>query len=179
MKNKALYLLALFSITSCGLIDTGNSDTEQKDTATYRVPPNQNQLASAKLNGKIFQYLPGSDILEHLFTIVFHCKNDTLSGVIFGPAPEGNEGLYFKSNLDSVTLNNTIIRFSFVQKDFYSKPFTVENYNKPFDNKVQQGSNFRVFYKGYLHSDTITFVCGSEHSDCYADTMNFIEKRNR
>jgi hypothetical protein len=97
-----------------------------------------------------------------------------------GPDPEGGEVLaFFKSNLDSITVINNRISFSFVQKTLFEKPFTLDNYNKPFKNDTIGGSNYRLLYKGYEHSDTITFICTSEYGSCYADTMDFIAIKGR
>jgi hypothetical protein len=76
-------------------------------------------------------------------------------------------------------LNENKISFKFVEGDYYDKPFTIENYNKHIKNDLRGGSNYRFLYKGYFHSDTLTLFCSSPDygGNCYADTMNFIEKK--
>lgn len=134
-------------------------------------------LSCARLNGEVFQYLYRQDIPKHLFTLVFNCNNDTLKGTIFGPDPEGEHGLlFFKSNLDSISLTGNSISFSFVQGDLFDKALTLESYNKPSKQESKGWSSYRLYYKGSLQNDTIAFICSSEFYNCYADTMNFIRK---
>jgi hypothetical protein len=178
MKKVAFCLLLLLFISSCGLLESKDSNSEQKDSVAVTLPIQQNQPTTSSLNGKVFQYLPSSDIIENLFTLVFNTKNDSLTGIFFGSVLENHDGVhYFKSNLDSITLKNNTISFSFIEKDCYTKPFTLENYNdNSFVNTIQGGSSNRIFYKGYFHGDTLTFILNSEHGKGYIDTMNFIEK---
>lgn len=141
---------------------------------------NTNRLSCAGLDKQIFYYLDNPKYPEHLFTLLFNCSNDTLRGALLGVDIEGGEGIFFfKSNLDSIVLKNNKITFSFVQGDLYQKPFTVKNYDKPIDsNIVVGGSSYPYFLKGYLHSDTITFICTMRYYGCYADTMSFVKHFN-
>lgn len=169
MRNSILCLLVLFFLASF-------SRSKSPDLTFHNQPAVD---VCSKLDGKIYQYLPSPDLHEHLFTLLFYCRQDSLKGMLFGPDPEGDEGLYFfKSDLDSVTLSGNAISFSFVQKDLYEKPFTLKNYNKAsYKNPIVGGSRDRIFYKGTFHADTLTFICTSQNADCYADTMSFVEVR--
>ena len=149
---------------------------QQKVPQEHKIA--NNMLTCSGLNGSVFQYLQDPRTPDQLFTLIFRCSNDTVKGTMLGPDPEGDEGLYFfKSELDSITLKGNKITFSSVQGDMYNKPFTLENYQKPIVEQKSGASIYRYMYKGYLHSDTLTFICTMKYYGCYADTMDFIKHR--
>ena len=134
--------------------------------------------ACPSLAGKTFRYKPNDSLPDSLkFTIVFRCDSQQLKGVIFGPFPMGDEGLYFfREELDSLQCSGDSLSFSFVQHTYYERPFTLANYNRRWDNKVLGRGNGRQFYAGIYKRDELTLLCNSEDYSCYADTMEFVQK---
>jgi len=168
--------------TGANNIDSSRSGNKITDTKGSSGTTPQD---CKKLDGSIFRFKEPEDLSDlpesakipdsvH-YTIIFHCENDSLKALMFGPDPEGEHGLFFfRENLDSVYANNGFISFSLVERDLYLKPYTLNNYNKGIKYQVRGGSNERQFFKGKLTGDSIVFTCNSElGGECYGDTMVF------
>jgi hypothetical protein len=131
-----------------------------------------------KLDGAIFQYKQAGDPANLTFTLVFQCKNDSLKGVLFGPDPQGEEGMYyFKSDLDNIQLVGNTISFHFEYGKLYQRPFTLANYNKNVSYKVAGGEHGELAYTGKLTGNTIVFTCVSNEGLCYADNNMVFKKK--
>jgi hypothetical protein len=181
-------IFALFAILvagGCGQ-STGNSASNNTDSTNgnSKAPSEQTtENYCKKLGGSIFRYEdafedPPGKIDTTVFTIMFHCKGDSLNGMMLGVDPEGEEGVYYyKSSLKNIRINGDSVSFSLVQGDLFKKPFTVENYDKGFPNKKLGGSNNEHFYTGKIAADSIVLLCSSYTHDCFADTMVFHRKK--
>jgi hypothetical protein len=130
------------------------------------------------LDASLYQYKDEENAPDSMaFSLLFHCKAGRLDGLIFGPYPAGDEGLYFfKEDLDSIRVDSGYLSFSFVQHKYYQKPFTFKNYDKPFPNPVLGGGQYRFRFKGKMENGAIVFICNAEFGQCYADTMVFRKK---
>jgi hypothetical protein len=173
-----LFITSLLSILSCGQTDNrGGSNTFQK-----YLPENYCKKLDGNVfqyNGKIFSYKDEkSDPDSIAFYIKFNCQADTIKGVMLGPDPEGDEGLYFfKENLDSIRIDSGYISFSLVERTLYQRPFPLNNYEN-FSNVEAGRSNDRQFFKGKLDGDSIVFSCQSPAYQCYEDTMVFRKRKH-
>ena len=126
-----------------------------------------------KLDGNIFRYKGADDLPDSIrHTIIFRCENDSLKGLMFGPDPEGEHGMfYFRTNLENLQVNGSLINFNLAMGHLYHKPYTLNNY-KAVEYEVQGGSNGMQIYKGKLAGDSIVFTCDSD-GDCYDRVMVF------
>jgi len=185
MKTSIKQFLSVIFITllvaGCGEATNntgGNSTGDNKNSAAKSNTSAAAQDYCKKFDGGVFQFISEDVPENYRFTLMFHCASDSLKGLLFGPVPEGEEGMYyFKENLDSVQVKDDYITFSFVQSNLYEKPFTLANYDKNFKNKVVGRSNWRQYYKGKIGGDSIIFTCQSPSPpECYGDTLIFKKK---
>lgn len=183
MKTKCnqllLVLFVMLVLGGCGQ-PTGSSANGNTETAP--VQPTENTCK--KLDGNIFRYEfpfqdPNTDKPDTMsFTLMLHCKGDSLNAIMLGVDPEDEHGVYYyKSSLKNIRINGDSLSFSLVQGDLFQKPFTVENYNRDFLNKKLGGSNSEHFYTGKMAADSIVFLCSSLTNDCFDDTMVFYRKK--
>jgi hypothetical protein len=153
-------------------IDT-TTQVEPVDTTTVTTIETPTE-AKPSLCGKTYQYTPYK---SHQFTIVFSCDDEVPQGVVFGPEPAEEHGLfYFMTNLDSIQQTGNNISFSFVTGGLYQEPFTLENYTKPITIESAGMSKARTMYRGSLNGDSLTLTCKSKWYDCYSDSLFFVEK---
>src|SRR4051812_34908118 len=114
MKTKCKQLLFALLVTSvsggCGQ-STGNSVSNNTDSAisnTETAPVKTTKNYCKKLDGCVFMYYdPFEDAVGKpdtlSFTIIFHCKGDSINGTMLGVDPEGEEGVYYyKSSLNNI-----------------------------------------------------------------------------
>lgn len=171
--NQLLYtLFIMLVIDGCGQTsDNSNSNNTPLKVATENY--------CEKLDGSIFQYKYWDDKPEgYGFTIMFHCKSDSVKAMMLGIDPEGEEGVYFfKSDLENIRVNSDSISFTCIQGKLYKKPFTLDNYNKEFSNEKLGFSKNEILYSGKIMTDSIVFLCDNTNGDCFADTMIFTKKK--
>jgi hypothetical protein len=179
-------LFVIMILAGCGQ-STGNSasnntDTINSNSSTSSVQNIENYCK--KLDGNIFRYEypfqdPNTDKPDTMgFTLMLHCKGDSLNAMMLGVDPEDEHGVYYyKSSLKNIRISGDSLSFSVVQGDLFEKPFTVENYNKNFPNKQLGGSNSEHFYTGKMVADSIVFLCSSNTNNCFSDTMVFYRKK--
>ena len=188
-ENFIFFVICVFGLFGCMHSDksnANNTDINKVNSGTDSFTTARAALQTStedckKLNGSIFRYKEPEELSDLpdripdslLHTIIFRCENDSVKALMFGPDPEGEHGMfYFKTNLDSIQVNNDLISFSMKMDELYWKPYTLNNYNKGIKYEVQGGSNERQFFKGKLAGDSIVFTCDSD-GDCYGKTMVF------
>ncbi|SHH56707.1 hypothetical protein SAMN04488109_4397 [Chryseolinea serpens] len=176
----------LISVLGCKKVDKEVVDAgaDMKTEPRISVPetkPQKEKQASICEGTKgevIYEYLPDIELPEHLFTIIFRCDHDSLSGKIFGPVPAEEHGLYFfRADLEKVKADSSKIAFEFVQGDVFTTQITLNNYKDKFDGQGGGSSDARLTYTGTNYGDSLVFHCASEFYDCYADDMTFVRKK--
>src|SRR5690242_15611990 len=92
-------------ILGCSSRDN-KSSTDQSDSLTTDRQLDNVSTCNRQLDNKIFEFLPDKEIPEHLFTLVFKCDKDKLTGKIFGPDPEEEHGLwFFRADLENLKID--------------------------------------------------------------------------
>lgn len=126
------------------------------------------------LDNKVFEYLYDSEIPDHVFTLIFKCEDSELKGKLFGPAPEGEHGLwFFRADLDNLRVDSLKnIEFEFSQGYLYPDRITMDNYLDSLSTENAGISRGQMYYKGKLSGDSIVFQCRPEY-DCYDEIMTF------
>jgi hypothetical protein len=163
MKLKVPILLLMLASFSCGKL----TQSKHKHLSESRVNPNN---AAKVLDGKIFTYVPVPNKMLHSFTLKFSNAQDTLKGVILGPSPEADHGLFFyKAQLSDIVIgDSSSITFSFTPGELYEEQITIENYEEDLQSSGVLRSE--LFFKGRFLSDTaIILNCSNEYYDCYTD----------
>jgi len=153
--------------------NTGESQNQDSVPRTSVGQPFNSCLA---LGGKVFTYLSDPEIKEHLFTLKFDCVHDSLIGVLLGPLPMEEHGLFFyKAELTDLKVGDSLaISFSMTPGLLYKKQITIENYRDILEGAgTDKGEQF---FKGRILSDTvITLTCSSEVHGCFTnEEMTFL-----
>jgi hypothetical protein len=168
-------ILTLLLILSCNPKDNKSNDSiAQSDSATVVGLKDKKGKCNSILDDRVYQYLSNSEVPEHLFTLIFKCKEDRLKGKIFGPDPEGEHGLwFFRADLENLkidSLNN--IEFEFSQGYLYPDRITMDNYLDSLNTDNAGFSRGQIYYKGKISGDSIVFKCDPDY-DCYDQVMTF------
>lgn len=172
MKTKILILLIAFGNFSCRPQTENENESQRQDTTLISMKYQKIDSANSCeiLNGKVYSYLPRSGNELHLFTLKFDCDYDSLKGLLIGPDPEGEHGLFFyKAQLINPLIDDSAnIEFSIVPGKLYEKQITLENYTEEFESSGR--TRFEFFYRGKFLSDTaIVLNCASEFYGCYTN----------
>lgn len=170
---RMILLSALSLIAGCN-VKENKREGQNEDSVTVLRQLDGKEECNSGLHNKIYNYLYDRDVPEHLFTLIFKCEGKSLSGKLFGPAPEGEHGLWFfraeLENLKIDSLNN--ISFEFSQGYLYPHIITMENYLDSMSTDSAGFSRGQIYYKGKIAGDSILFMCEPEY-DCYVERMTF------
>jgi hypothetical protein len=132
-----------------------------------------------KLNEKVFLFLPSPELETHLFVLKFRCSDGKPTAELTGPSPEGEHGLfYFKSLIDTISVDSTNIKMKYVQGNLYSKQISLDEKNLDQYNSGFSRNEFILEGK-FLSDSLLMFNCKSDYGICYSDTLMFRLKRNK
>ena len=173
--TRTIWTLIFILIFGCNSKDSPSSSSIAQDS--LRIKERDEEI-KCPLDNKVYEYLYDTDVPSHLFTLVFKCRDNGLTGKLFGPDPEGEHGLwFFKADLKNLkvdSLNN--IEFEFAQGYLYPDRITIDNYLDTLSTDNAGISKGLIFYKGKISGDSIVFKCTSEYNDCYDQAMTFRTK---
>jgi len=126
------------------------------------------------LDGSMFQFLPDNSSLP-VFTLIFRCSGDQLTGFLIGPSEDTEHGLFFfKANLNKLKIDGSNnIEFEITKGNLYRDHITPYNYKETYDWEPTGISNSKFSFKGKLESQKITLNCFSENANCLKDIFVF------
>jgi hypothetical protein len=178
--RQTLLILTFISVFGCKQPD--NETSSNADSTIVKVDKQEIKVTTLNCGldneDKVYEYLPRVDVPRHLFTIIFKCNGDSLTGKIFGPLPEGEHGLaFFKADLKNIKIDRLEnIEFEFTHGDLFDRQITINNYLESSDSSKFGFSRALLIYKGRNYGDSLILNCISEYYDCYTDVMKFMSK---
>lgn len=188
LPNNLYNLRLIFIIVAFGLLSCQSQTNSPKPEKTTEVQvldsivtnlesENFEKNCQSEFNNKTFEYLYEKNVPEHLHTLKFHCNAGRISGIMYGPSPEGEHRLYFfKAELENIEIAGDSIIFEFVKGDFYGEQITQANFEQTSKLETYGGSSGKLEMRGKLTGNTLTLKCYSEFYECYDSEMKFYLK---
>lgn len=180
-----LLLLIVIQALSCTRKDTSANESLEADTVlVLETPPPIDPHRTGPLDctedqsEKIYTYLDRSGAPEDLFTLIFKCDGDSLTGKLLGPLPMGEHGYaFFRADLTGIQVDSLQnVEFEYEHGKLYDKQITLDNYLDNLDKFDVGRSRAVILLKGRNYGDSLVFTCSSDYDDCFAPRMKFLPK---